>query len=182
MIAKTNPDVIPISRIRRWGACTEHVTRIAALYPDGVPLTREAAFALQDAGVDVLWGLLRLMTKQERVEFALFTLRQRQPHLASLLRQADCEAHALAIEALRFDTPEDAGEAVPVLDAARGAAGAAVWVAVGDAARCAVWVAAGAAARDAAGVAARNAAGREQIDWCCERILARTPGKAARGE
>jgi hypothetical protein len=182
------PRVISHRQIAAWGACSEQRNQIKDLYPDGVPLTRDAALSLHENGIDVLWGALRLLTEDERVEFLLFTLRQRQPYIVSLLRAAGLDQHASAVAALRFDTPDDARAATTILDTARAAARDAAWEATRDAAWAAwtaawnaAWNAAWEATRDAAWAvwaatctadraAAWNAATREQIVWVCDRI------------
>jgi len=166
------PLIISLRRIKRWGACDSQYKQVKTLYPNGVPLTVEAALRLHEAGIDVLWGALRLLTTGERVEFMLFTLRQRQPHLVSLLKAAGHEVHAVAVEALRFDTTEDARAAVPVLDAARDASRAASR----SASRSASWDASRGAARDASRSASRAASrsASRSASWDASRAASRS--------
>lgn len=137
-----NATIIPLARIRRSRPCPDQFARLKELYPAGVPLTLPVARRIQKRGCDVLWGLTHLLTKEKRREFVLFTLRQRQPHLVKLLRNAGLKEHATKIGALKFETFADAKAAAPILNAARAAA----W----NAARAAAW--------------------DEQIRWCVREL------------
>ena len=167
------PTVITIARIKRWGACNDAIEAIRQAYPDGVPCTRAAAIELYEQGVDVLWGALRLLTKAQRVEFILFTLRQRQPHVVTLLRRAGFDAHADAIARLVLTMPAEAATATDIFAAAGAAARAAAWDAAWDAAGAAAWD----AARAAAGAAARAAAG--DVAWDAARDAASAAARDA---
>ena len=61
--------------------CTQ-VEQAMAHWPDGIPLTAQAAREAHALGLDVVWAGMRLMTVGQQMKFILFTLRQRQPHLA----------------------------------------------------------------------------------------------------
>src|SRR3990167_9799184 len=113
------PTIIPLARIKRMKPCgyqdnTGDYGVLMRLYPNGVPLTARAALAIQEAGGDVLWGLVRLMTKPQRQDFILYSLRLRQPWLIKLFRKAGLPQHARALAKLRFDTVADAQAAVPI--------------------------------------------------------------------
>lgn len=125
------PRILPLATLKAWGACADAQQTIKRLYPEGIPLTLEAARTLREHGVDVLWGAVRLLTDGQRVKFIVFTLRQRQPHLVKLLRDANFPEHADAVAALSFATPEDAATVQGVLSSA----GAAAWDAAWDAAQ-----------------------------------------------
>ncbi len=181
--------IIPLAKIRRMEPCLQQFKQLKELYPDGVPLTLGAVKRIKAAELDARWGLLGLMDDAEAVDFLLFTLRQRQPHLVKLLRRVKLNNHAKAVKAVRFNTPEDAEAGREVLTAAWDAAGNAAWDAAGtaawdaagtaawDAARAAAWDAAGNAAWDAARAAAwdaaRAAAEEEQIKWIVTRLRRR---------
>lgn len=109
---------ISLKRIQRWQPCYDQYERVAQLYPDGVPLSRETALVLHEAGLDVIWGLVRLMTRRQRQEFILFTLRLRQPYLVTLFRRANHGEQAKDIAALRFENIGQAKAAGPILGAA----------------------------------------------------------------
>ncbi len=142
-------------QLAQWGACAEQREVVERLYPDGVPVTLEAAVALRTAGVDVLWGAVRLLSKALRRAFIRFTLDQRQEPVAVLFERAGLAPHATAIRAL---TPRTA------LSAVKGVYDAAAWAAAARAAEgaaegaAAAWAAAVAAARAAAAWAAAGAA------------------------
>lgn len=119
---ETTPTIIPLRTIRAWRPCADDLARVREIYPGGVPLTVEAGVTLREAGVDVLWGALRLLTDEERTEFILFTLRQRQPHLIALYKRAGLAAEAETIARLRFAAGEDAAKATPILERARDSA------------------------------------------------------------
>ena len=139
---------------RSWltnkGACRDQVDRFSGLYPKGMPLTAENVWACHKAGLDVIWAACHLMTKAQRQTFILYTLRQRQPHLVSLLARAGLKKQSVQIKSLKFDTVADATAAIPVLNAA--------------------WAAAWDAAWDAA-YAARDAAWEQQIEWCIAQLI-----------
>jgi hypothetical protein len=176
--------IVPLSILDELeaGRTCRQAQVVRRLYPDGIPLTLAAARTLQAAGVDVVRGVVHLLTDEQRIEFLLFTLRQRQQSVANLLDMAGLPGHAKTVRALVMATPEDASRAVPVYEAARAAA----WAAARAAARDAAWDAARAAARDAAWDAAWDAAGGatggaaggaawdaardEQIRWIAKEI------------
>ena len=117
------PNIVPMKTIASWRPCAGTLPALRKLYPDGIPLTLEAALNLHDKGFGVMWGLTHLLDTQQRRDLILFTLRQRQPHLVSILRKAALADQAEAIAALSFDKPENARAATPTL----AAAGAAAW-------------------------------------------------------
>ena len=174
------PSILSLARLKRWHPCLSDYTKVAAAYPDGVPLTAEAGLALRAAGVDVQWAALRLLTPQGRRDFVLFTLRQRQPHVVSLFRAAGDTATADAIAACKFETWQDARAATPILEAARARASAraldSAWDSAGAAARAAAraaaWDAARASAWDSAWDSAWASATNEQIEWIGARLSA----------
>lgn len=183
-----NEMTIPLTTLKEWRACQHDYRVVARLFPDGVPLTMDAYHTLRSESVDVLWGAVRLLDRAGRVEFLLFTLRQRQPHLVAMLRRAGLDDHADNVASLRFDTAAQAGQAWGILDTARNAASEvareAASDAAWDAARAAAWAAreaASEAARDAARAAARDAARdaarAAQIRWILRRIGALTDGE-----
>src|SRR3990167_1733012 len=98
------PAIIPLARIRRFRPCPDQFAIVERDYPQGVPLTAKAALDIQRKGGDVMWALARLMTKVQRQQFILYTLRLRQPHLVSLFEKAGLREHAAAIKRLRFRT------------------------------------------------------------------------------
>src|SRR3972149_815693 len=169
------PQEITLAWLRRHGACDGWHKTFQALFPRGAPLTREAAFKAHDAGLDVLWVGIALLTADERREFIVFTLKQRQPHLVSLFREAHLGGHAEAIAAIDWGNLSDAKV---VLTAARNAAWDGAWAAAwaADAARAArdaAWDAASDAAWDAAAWAAggaRHAFTKQQIHWIADAL------------
>ena len=164
------------------GACPEDRRKARRIYPDGIPLTLTAARKLMAAGVDVMWGLISLLDKRDRPDFMLFTLRQRQPHLVTLLTKAGLDEHAQNVAALKFNTQAQARDAIPALNASAWAASArASWASAWTASARASWAASKAASRDASLVASRvaslaAAARDEQARWCLRRIQQRENG------
>lgn len=122
--------------LNRHRACKDGWVRpyhdvLLVRYPKGVPVTLEAALEAHEAGIswlDILWvALHQLRNRQDRRDFIIFTLRQRQPHLAMLFRRAGLNDHARAITSLDWS---DLRRAQHILAAARDAA----WAAARDAA------------------------------------------------
>lgn len=174
--------VLTLERLRRWGACRDDYAIVAELYPAGVPLAPAEAFvaagmALQVRAIDVQWGMVRLLTRAQRAQFVLFTLRQRQPHLVSLLRGGGLHAEAEVVAALSFSTTRDAECAIPILDATRVAAWTTARVAIRDAVRAAAHAAANAA--DSAAYNAGDSAAARAAVSTTSRNAAAFPARAA---
>ena len=181
------PQAITLRWLRRHGACDGWEPKFRELFPDGAPITLDAALKAQEADLDVLWVAVRLLRPIERRDFIIFTLRQRQPHIANLFRRIGIAEHATKVEAIDWT---DLKEAKQVLDAAWDATRAAAWDAAWDATRAATWDAAWdatraatwdatraaawdatwAAAWDATWAAARDAAIKEQLEWIAEKL------------
>ena len=170
----------------RWGrACPDDVELARTLYPNGIPLTLEAAERLHDANVHIIWGLVHLLpTRQDTEEFTRLALRQLLPHVARLLREAGLLEYAAQVEVLRLETRADAeSAALGVLRRAVRAADAADAEDAADAVRaagaaCGAWQDNSADyLTDIAWVTAAFAessgskqAVMEQARWCLERI------------
>ncbi len=90
------------------GACIHQVESFAKLFPDGMPLTEENVWKCHEAGLDVVWAFCHLMTKVQRQAFLIFSLKQRQPYIATLFRQSGLNARARAIEKLTFNNLDEA--------------------------------------------------------------------------
>lgn len=142
------------NQLREWRADKMTLSSCKRLYPEGVPFTLEAFDALVAEGVEMHWAIGRLCPPKLRLNFVLFTLRQRHPSLAVLFRKANFSDHALALAVLRFDTLDHVLDALPTLRAARYAAYA-VWIAADD--RCYYAYAAWAAVSTAINVCSRRA-------------------------
>ena len=151
------PQAITLRWLRRHGACDGWEPKFRELFPDGAPITLEA-------DLDVLWVAVRLLRPIERRDFIIFTLRQRQPHIANLFRRIGIAEHATKVEAIDWT---DLKEAKQVLDAAWDATRAAAW----DATRAATWDAAWDAALEASCEATRDAAWDSAFDasWAAAR-------------
>lgn len=147
------PQAITLRWLRRHGACDGWEPTFRELFPDGAPVTLEAALKGYEAGLDVVWVAVRLLRRPEQREFIIFTLRQRQPHIVTLFQRAGLAEHAAKIESIDWT---DFKKAEQLLDAAGAAAGAAAWDA-----RAAAWD-----ARDAAW----DAAIKEQLEWIAEKL------------
>jgi len=141
-------------------------------------LTRENVWICHKAGLDVIWAACHMMTKEQRQEFILFTVRQRQPHLVELFTSIGLKEHATQIKNLRFDTSKEAQAAIPILNAARAAARDTMGAArTATDARDAAWDdwdtawAAWTAARNSWGILdATDAAREQQIEWCIAQM------------
>lgn len=115
-------DLLPLSRIEQWRPCEEQLAIVRKRYPAGVPLTEEAVIDLERAGVDVTWGLVRLMRPRDRERYALEAMEYVRPHIATALAAAGLGEWAEKIASLRLDSAEAAKDAIPTLDRARLAA------------------------------------------------------------
>jgi len=143
---------------RKWlernRACRGQVDTFSALFPEGMPLTRENVATCHKANLDIVWAACHLMAKTQRRDFIIFTLKQRQPHIVDLFKQVGLHDHAEKIKALTFDDQNDQTEARHIF--------AAAWAAAWAVASAAAWAvdsaAAWAAARDAAWAVVASAA------------------------
>ena len=169
----TDTKIITLERLERMKPCAEQYATVARMYPDGVPLTAAAIAALEAAGVDTMWAGLRLLTARQRLEFVVFTLRQRQPALVTLFGRAGLPEQAAAIEALRLREFGDMPVAQEVFAAARDAARGAARVAAWDAA----W-----AESDASSVSARAASDAESVAIAARAAVSATARAASDAE
>jgi len=154
--------------LRQHQACPDQLKLFESTFPNGSKLTIKDYRKAEKAGLDSGWSLWHLLADHNLTkDFIVFTLRQRQPHVVSLLTKAGLSGQAASVGSLDWTDLDLAGR---VLDAA----GDAAWAA-GDAAGDAAWAAARAAAwaaRDAAWDAAGDAAGDEQVRWIFKALKA----------
>lgn len=59
--------VLALSRLK--GACKTQLSKIKAEWPDGIPLTEEAAARAVEMGLDIDWAADALLTDAARVEW-----------------------------------------------------------------------------------------------------------------
>ena len=172
---------MPTAAIRKLRPCGRDFGYVTRQYPTAIPLLPETIDLFVSQGVDVLWAGLQLLTNEERVGLILWSLRYRQPHVATLLRSSAMHAEADTFAALRFETVEDAAAALPILEGIRAATWAATWAATRDATwaatwaatRAATWAATWAATRDAT----RDATRAEMQREVSRRVLAILAGR-----
>ena len=128
----------------------------------------QMALKAQGQGLDMVWVGCRLVTPEQRREFALFTIRQQQPYLVDSFRRAGLDTQAGIVEALDWGNVLLAER---VLDAASSAAAHAAKDAAMAAARAA-WLATWLPEMDAARATARNPAELADIDAFQREALA----------
>jgi hypothetical protein len=109
----TTPRILPLSVLRAWDACLLARQTVRRLYPDGVPLTVAAAQDLHEHGVDVWWGVARLLSAPLRAELVRYILAETRPALARLLRYHGWATAADALDAMALDTRDGIRETLP---------------------------------------------------------------------
>jgi hypothetical protein len=157
------------------GACDGHTEIFKRTFPGGAEVSLEMALLGRSLGIDSIWAAIHLMPKSRRRDFIVFTLQQRQPHLAVLARRDGRTEDAARIDGLDWSHIRHARKVLAQAGVAvspDGDAHAALW----DAVRACDWirwdrhVVAWDAARAAAWAAARatgsgDEAVVEQLKW-----------------
>lgn len=85
---------ITTKRIESWHPCPEDFAVLEKRYPMRVPLTRAVGRQLMADGVDVVWGLIHLLSKTQRTEFCRFVVIRAMKHAAEALDSARRAADA----------------------------------------------------------------------------------------
>src|SRR3990167_7278479 len=91
---------VTAAKLRRWGGCCDQVDKFYLMWPNGAEVTRANVALAQAAGLDVLWTFYHLMDGAQVKAFISYTVDQRRPWVAALLRKAGLETYAAEVEAL----------------------------------------------------------------------------------
>ena len=106
--------------LRQHQACPDQLKLFESTFPNGSKLTIKDYRKAEKAGLDSGWSLWHLLADHNLTkDFIVFTLRQRQPHVVSLLTKAGLSGQAASVGSLDWTDLDLAGR---VLDAARDAA------------------------------------------------------------